>query len=121
RLLKTGFIPAHDKKYPLTIEAIDELENYCLEYGVHSKKQWLQEKNWVYKRFRGFSDAAQTDRELEEEKKINSYRQQVVDALERFDQDIKEKVTVEKRGEAIYLLLERLEIPNQLEQRRNYF
>src|SRR5699024_865477 len=34
RLLKTGFIPATDEKHPLTDDAIDRLENYCLEYGI---------------------------------------------------------------------------------------
>src|SRR5699024_12386785 len=34
RLLKTGLIPKTDEKYPLDRNAIDELENYVLEYGI---------------------------------------------------------------------------------------
>ena len=121
RLLKTGLIRGTDKTHPLTLDAIDELENYCLEYGIRGKKQWLQEGNWIYKRFRGFTEAAQTDRELEEETKINCYRKQVVDAIEQIDQELRGKRTTEERCEAIYLLLERLHIPKQLEERRTHF
>ena len=121
RLLKTGLIPAADKTYPLTIDAIDELENYCLEYGIRGKKQWLQEGNWIYKRFRGFSEAAQTDRELEAETKINCYRNQVVEAIKQIDQELRGKITIEERCEVIYLLMERLNIPEQLEKRRTHF
>lgn len=121
RLLKTGFIPASDLDYPLDIDAIDELENYVLEYGIRSKTQWFQEEKWIYKRFRGFSEAAQTDRELQAEKKINRYRKQVVDALQTFDEKIRKQQTVKERCETIYYLLERLEISRQLERRRTTF
>src|SRR5699024_4450492 len=45
RLLKTGFIPITDEAYPLTEDAIDKLENYCLEYGIRYKNQWLQKED----------------------------------------------------------------------------
>src|SRR5699024_8101942 len=121
RLLKTCFISASDLDYPLDIDAIDELENYVLEYGIRSKTLWFQEEKWIYKRFRGFSEAAQTDRELQAEKKINRYRKQVVDALQTFDEKIRKQQTVKERCETIYYLLERLEISRQLERRRTTF
>src|SRR5699024_9119925 len=34
RVLKTGFIPPADDEHPLNDDAIDELENYVLEYGI---------------------------------------------------------------------------------------
>ncbi len=121
RLVKTGLLPATDTTYPLTMDAIDELENYVLEYGIRGKKQWLQKEKWIYKRFRGFSQAAQTDRELREETKINRYRQQIIDALQQFDQEIRERTTVQGRAETIYMLFSRLNIPLQLEERRTTF
>src|SRR5690625_5101219 len=83
RLLKTGFIPITDEEFPLDRDAIDELENYVLEYGIKRKSQWLKNEKWVYRRFRGFSDVAQTDKEIALERKINAYRNQVVQALNR--------------------------------------
>src|SRR5699024_6144867 len=41
RVLKTGFIPPSDRTHPLTDDAIDELENYVLEYGIRSRHRWL--------------------------------------------------------------------------------
>lgn len=121
RLLKTGFIKPTDRTFPLHLDAIDELENYCLEYGIRQKKQWLQTEKWVYKRFVGFSEAAQTDKELEKEERINAYRDQVVQALNVFDKQIRGKRTIRQRCEILYSLLERLHIPRQLEQSRaNY-
>src|SRR5690625_6107373 len=63
--------------YPLTRDAIDELENYVLEYGVRSREQWLSTKDWIFQRFQGFENAVQTDYEKEMEVKINCYRRQV--------------------------------------------
>lgn len=118
RLLKTGYIPATDKRFPLDIDGIDELENYVLEFGVRRKSQWLQDEKWVYKRFRGFSEAAQTDKEMATEEKINAYRHQVVTALQAFDQAIRKQQTVAERCEEIFHLLEYVDIPKQLEQHR---
>ena len=121
RLLKTGFIPATDEDFPLTMDAIDELENYVLEYGIRGKNQWLQEEDWVYNRFRGFSEGAQTDLEKKMEQKMNRYRRQVVAAFKQFDQKIRQDTTVRERVATLCLFLEQLQIPNQLEERRTQF
>src|SRR5699024_5688087 len=94
RLINTGFISQIDATFPLTDDAIDELENYVLEYGVRSRQQWLGEEEWVFQRFRGFNQAAQTDAERETQKRINRYRQQVVQALRSFDNKIRKATTV---------------------------
>lgn len=121
RLLKTGFIEPTDEEFPLDVDAIDQLENYCLEYGIRQKKQWLQPEKWVYKRFRGFSEAVQTDVEIEKEQQINAYRKQVVHALEQFDEQIRGIKTIQERCEGIYLLFEKLNIPTQLEKSRMHY
>src|SRR5699024_4496377 len=87
RLLKTGFIPQTDEEFPLDRDAIDELENYVLEYGVRSKTIWLQEAPWYFQRFRGFDSQAQTDTEKKQEHKINAWRRQVTEALQPFDKN----------------------------------
>lgn len=118
RMLKTGFIKASDDKYPLTEDAIDQLENYVLAYGIRQKDQWIQEEDWIYQRFQGFSESVQTDAEKEEERKINSYRKQITKVLQPFDESFRACETVFERTETLYMFLEQLAIPYQLEEKR---
>ncbi|HLR74610.1 MAG TPA: helicase-exonuclease AddAB subunit AddB [Virgibacillus sp.] len=121
RVLKTGFIPSRNKRFPLTSDAIDQLENYVLEYGVRSRKQWTTEEKWIFQRFRGFDQTAQTDREKEMQQRINEYRQQVVQILQPFDTHMRQATTIRDYCEAIYLLLEEIDAPKQLEQWRTIY
>lgn len=121
RLLKTGFIPPTDEEFPLDEEGIDELENYVLEYGIRRKDQWTQDGKWIYKRFRGFDEASQTDRERFEEQKMNRYRKQVVTILQPFDEEIRKQSTVKERCIMIYRFFEQLAIPKKLEERQSEF
>ncbi|WP_087973330.1 helicase-exonuclease AddAB subunit AddB [Oceanobacillus rekensis] len=121
RVLKTGFIPATDPEYPLTNDAIDELENYCLEYGIRSRERWFGEEEWKFQRFRGFENASQTDIEKETQKRINHYRKQVTKALRPFDEQIRKAKAIKDLCTETYMLLENLNIPQQLEKvRTNY-
>ncbi|QDP39753.1 helicase-exonuclease AddAB subunit AddB [Radiobacillus deserti] len=121
RLLKTGFIPITDTEYPLTPDAIDELENYVLEYGIRGRSRWLEDKPWIFQRFRGFDQASQTDKERQMQEKINHYRDQVKTALKDFDTNLRSAKTVVERAEAIYTWLEEMEVPQQLETIRNQY
>lgn len=121
RLLKTGFIPPSHEQYPLTMDAIDQLENYVLEFGIRYKQQWTQEGKWIYQRFRGLEIAAQTDTDKEMERKINAYREQIVRVLEPFHDQILTNKTVREFSEQLFLLLEQLEIPEQLEHKRQQY
>ncbi|ALX48678.1 helicase-exonuclease AddAB subunit AddB [Lentibacillus amyloliquefaciens] len=121
RVLKTGFIPITDVKYPLDNDAIDELENYVLEYGVRSRTQWLRDDDWVFQRFIGLDRSAQTDAEKETQKRINAYRRQAAKALEGFDKDFRKAETVSERCEIVYMLLEELGVPEKLEKMREAY
>lgn len=121
RVLKTGYIPSNDPKYPLTEDAIDELENYCLEYGIRSRERWMSKQEWLFQRFRGFDQSAQTDVEKETQKRINAYRNQVVQALQPFDKKVREAKTVQELCETVYLLMEKLGVPQQLEKMRDLY
>jgi len=118
RVLKTGFIPSCDRNYPLTKDAIDELENYILEYGIRSRSRWLSDDDWIFQRFRGFDQAAQTNKELEIQERINRYRKQVTFALEKFDNEIRHATTVRELCEVTYTLLEDIDAPSRLERMR---
>jgi len=121
RVLKTGFIPEGNGEYPLNADTIDELENYVLEYGIRKREQWLAEDDWKFQRFRGFEEAVQTDTEREMQKKINACRRQAAGALKQFDKQIRNAKTIREQSEAIYLLLERLGVPEKLEAWRTFY
>ncbi|MBM7554098.1 helicase-exonuclease AddAB subunit AddB [Thalassobacillus pellis] len=121
RLLKSGFSISDDDRYPLDEDAIDELENYVLEYGIRSRKRWCSEEPWVYQRFRGFDQASQTDEEKAKQKRINKYRKQVVDVLENFDTDLRKAETIGEKCRVIYTWLESMRVPEQLEHWRDDF
>lgn len=116
RVLKTGFIQPSHKPHPLTEDAIDKLENYVLEYGIRTKKQWTEEKPWVFQRFFGFDQSNQTEDELKQQEQMNAYREQVVTLISAFDQELRMSKTIRECVTAIYLFLERMHIPEQLEQ-----
>src|SRR5699024_7344227 len=119
RVLKTGFIPAHKKANPLTYDAIDELDNYVLEYGIRSRERWFSKQPWVVQRFRGFEQAVQTKAEKQTEERIQAYRQQIIDALETFDTQMRVATTVKERCIAIYELLEHVNVVARLEETRD--
>ncbi|MFD1607945.1 helicase-exonuclease AddAB subunit AddB [Oceanobacillus luteolus] len=119
RVLKTGFVPASDEEYPLTADAIDELENYILEYGIRTRERWFSEEEWIFQRFRGFDEARQTDKELEKQKRINRYRRQIVAALQEFDEAVRAATTVRERCEILYALFEKVRAPEKLEKLRD--
>src|SRR5699024_9921848 len=121
RVLKTGFIPITDKAYPLTNDAIDELENYVLEYGIRSRKRWMSQDDWEFRRFRGFDQGAQTDAEKATQTRINAYRRQAVAALEPFDTAIRDAKTVKEMCQVLFGWLEHLQVPRKLEQIRDQF
>lgn len=121
RLLKTGYIQPMNETYPLTVDSIDQLENYVLEFGIRSRNKWLNDEKWTYERFRGFTQAKKTDREIEFEKSLNAYREQVNNAISHFDEAMRKAKTVAERCTILYELFEHLSIPSQLEKAKNEY
>ncbi len=121
RVLKTGLIPEGKEQPRLDQEAIDELENYVLEYGIRGKNRWTNDQPWVFQRFKGFDESAQTDREMAIQERINAYRMQVVDALAPIDQALKEAKTIEQKAIVLYQWLEEMQIPKHLEKIREQY
>lgn len=121
RLLKTGFIPNGNEENPLTQEAIDELENYVLEYGIRGRSRWLSEKEWIFQRFRGFDQSAQTDREKNMQERINQYKQQVANTIGRIDEKWREAHSITDKVIVLYEWLEEMNVPAQLERMRDVY
>ncbi|WP_186579095.1 helicase-exonuclease AddAB subunit AddB [Aquibacillus kalidii] len=119
RVLKTGLIPPSDRYFPLDEDAIDELENYVLEYGIRGRSRWFSEKEWVFQRFRGFDKASQTDQEKEMQKRINRYRNQVVKAIQAFDEKLRDAATIQDKAVIIFEWLESMGVSEQLESVRD--
>lgn len=116
RLLKTGYFKAEDAHFPLTLHGIDQLENYCLEYGIRNRSQWFQSQDWRYQRFQGFEQAAQTHEELKKQEKINAYRKQVIRPFEAIGAFNKTD-TVKAYCVKLYDFVRHLQIPEQLEEK----
>ncbi|MGM8214710.1 helicase-exonuclease AddAB subunit AddB [Bacillaceae bacterium W0354] len=121
RLLKTGFMKPQDEENPLNADAIDTLENYVLEYGIRKKEQWTNGERWPYQRFTGLDLRKQTTEEQEVEEQINAYRNQVVQAMERFDQMIRQAKTIADKSRVIFEWLEDLNVGETLEHLRDHF
>lgn len=116
RLLKTGFIPQGKAPHLLNADAIDTLENYVLEYGIRGKSRWVNDKPWLFQRFKGFDAAAQTDHEQIMQTAINAYRSHIVDYLAPIEEALQSEATVKEKLTALFQWLERLGIDEQLEQ-----
>src|SRR5699024_7067233 len=59
-----------------------------------------------------------TTEELKEQEKINSYRNQVVQALKKFDKTIREAKTVKEKCDILFTYLETIDVVSNLEYMR---
>lgn len=121
RLLKAGFIPEGQGDYRLTQDAIDELENYVLEYGIRGRNRWFSEEPWIFQRFRGFEQSVQTDRERDTQERINAYREKVRDALEEIDEALRSAETIREKAIVLFQWLEQIHAPERLESIRESY
>ncbi len=108
RCFKTDFFTA-------SRDAVDRLENYVLEFGLHGKGRWSEETEWVYLRRLSLDE----DREPDEERllqlaELNAIRRQLAAPLLEFDIAMSKAATVKERCEALYGLLERLGVAETL-------
>lgn len=113
--LKTGFFKEPCGLLP---DAMDELENYVLEFGIKGKKIWAQPENWQFvSRYSideedGAADASQLQRaELADRR-----RRLVAEPLLRLQEALQAAETAADMAEAVYGFLTELQVPRQLEQ-----
>ncbi|MDR3601907.1 MAG: helicase-exonuclease AddAB subunit AddB [Desulfosporosinus sp.] len=114
RCLKTDF-------FPLPRDAIDRLENYVLEHGIHGEG-WNRNMAWKYHRQWSLGqNEAQLATELKFQAELNSSRQTVYDLVAPFIQRVRpsskaDLLTVREVTETLYTFLERLDIPATLKK-----
>lgn len=112
RCLKTDF-------FPLRRDAVDRLENYVLEHGVHGEG-WTRNVNWrCHRQWTLGKDEEQQISELKFQAELNSSRQTVYDLILPLTQGVlpenqAEASKVRTITEALYTFLESLEIPGTL-------
>jgi ATP-dependent helicase/nuclease subunit B len=107
RLLKTDL-------FPMSRHDTDELENYCLAYGIQGY-HWLNGKKWKYGRNRYLEEQNSVDA-AEEEKLvyINDLRKKVTDTLQPFWEESQTDHTLQEWCTFLYQWLVRLQVPETL-------
>ena len=112
RCLKTDF-------FPLSRDAIDRLENYVLEHGIHGEG-WNRNTTWRYHRQWSLGQSeTQLATEIKFQAELNSSRQLVYDYIAPFIQNVipssqADGLTVREITETLYAFLERLDVPTTL-------
>jgi ATP-dependent helicase/nuclease subunit B len=117
RAVKTDLLFPYEANPAQLRDSMDRLENYVLAYGIKGDK-WTRKEPWVYRRIRGLEleDFPQTDSEKQIEAELNELRTMITTPLVRFARRLKKAAKGRELAEAIYLLLEELEIPRKLER-----
>ncbi|OLS36489.1 helicase-exonuclease AddAB subunit AddB [Bacillus sp. MRMR6] len=116
RVIKTELVfPQYENPNTMR-EKMDLLENYVLAYGIKGSK-WTKKDRWIYRRFNGLEMGTnvQTDAEKTMEQQLNELRLLVTAPILRLSRRLKKADTGRKLCEAIYLLLEELDIPSKLD------
>ncbi|RYM06151.1 helicase-exonuclease AddAB subunit AddB [Sporolactobacillus sp. THM7-7] len=116
RCVKTGLLTPAGSRPEDVREAMDELENYVLAFGIHGKK-WTDGDMWTYRKYRGLEENEQglSEEERRAEKRINRYRRIVAAPLASFERSVKTAANVRDKCASIYQFLVDLSVPEKLE------
>ncbi|ALC91921.1 ATP-dependent helicase [Bacillus sp. FJAT-18017] len=117
RAVKTELLFPLEINADFTRRQMDRLENYVLSHGIQGSK-WTKKDRWKYRRVRGleFISQTQTDEEIRIERELNELRLIISAPLMRLSRRLKRADSGRKMCEAVYLLLEELDIPAKLER-----
>lgn len=115
RAVKTELLFPAAADHELLRGQMDRLENYVLAQGIHGDR-W--ENEFYYKQFRGldFVRVPQNDEEKLIQDDLNAAREMITAPLNRFEDRLKTSETVHDYCEAVFILLEELEVPLKLEE-----
>ena len=113
--LKTGFFKEPCGLLP---DALDELENYVLEFGIKGKKIWAQPEDWQFVSRYSIDeeDGAADEEQLQRAALADGRRRQVAEPLIRLQDTLQSAATSADMAEAVYGFLTELQVPRQLEQ-----
>lgn len=110
RCLKTGF-------FPLTAQQIDLLENYCLEFGINSRKRWLQNEPWEFYSRHSIDDDNEeaNDKAKERAAYAEAFRQQIINPIQALADSLEKADSITDMVKAVYSYLELMGVPEQLQ------
>jgi ATP-dependent helicase/nuclease subunit B len=101
--------------FPLSRDAVDQLENYVLASGIRGSKRWLDAQDWLPRA--STSEAADNLNPVvsaEHTKQLNETRQVVKDHLGRLHHGLLAASTVRQYATAIYRFLSELKVDETL-------
>ena len=131
RALRTGFFPvlgASEEETKVLApsgdwqEAVDRLENYCLAYGIRTRRQWTATEDWDFVRRAIAADAYEREEHaarIAEETALDAVRRRIAAPLALLKERLsRAEGTARTRTEALYELLTELNVPHILEEWR---
>ena len=119
RAIKTELLFPPESNHDLMREKVDRLENYVLSRGIKGTL-WTSKERWTYRRFRGLelNERSQTDQEKKIENELNELKQLFTEPIIKLSRRIKRAETAKELAEALYLFLEEIHVPEQLDKLR---
>lgn len=112
--LKTGFFKESCGLLP---DAMDELENYVLEFGLKGKRVWAQAEDWQFvSRYSLEEGEAPGERQLLRARLADSRRRQVAAPIVKLQEALRAGRSFADMAEAVYDFLIGLQAPQQLEK-----
>lgn len=118
RCVKTDLLIPPGSSLPAMREAMNELENYVMAYGIYGKNRWTAADPWSYRVYRGLEEdqREQTEKERAAQDRINRVRFLVAEPLASFERELKSASTVREKCTALYEFMMELAIPEKLER-----
>ncbi|TFD99257.1 helicase-exonuclease AddAB subunit AddB [Jeotgalibacillus salarius] len=115
RAVKTELFFPVEADQELLRAKMDRLENYVLAQGIHGDR-W--HKDFYYKQFKGldFVRVPQNEEEKMIQDDLNEARSMIAAPMNQFAERLKNAGTVHAYCEAVFLLLEELDVPEKLER-----
>ncbi len=119
RAIKTELLFPLESNHDYMREKVDRLENYVLSRGIKGER-WTSKDRWTYRRVRSLEleEHSQTDKERQVEEELNELKQLFTEPILKLSRRIKQATTARELAEALYLYLEELHVPEQLDKLR---
>lgn len=113
--LKTGFFK---EKCGLLPDALDELENYVLEFGLRGKRVWAQAEDWQFVSRYGIDEEEEKpdEQQLLRSRLADSRRRQVAEPMLKLQAALQDSKNAVEMAEAVYVFLMDMQVPQQLEK-----
>ena len=102
--------------FDISMDDVDFLENYVVEFGIGGIKSWNADEPWTFYRHEYESDSNEVpEKEQARLERVNNIRLQVIDYFQEYlDTLSKKSLPVRTMAETLFGLLEKLKVPHTL-------